>query len=133
MIAIILFIWFAIAFMTPHTRTLDTDEPVYDEAFFRSSIDLLLIIIPTILYLFALAIQRTIFCAEGILQNGVLTAWSYFQSYEWASRSGRSPYFELTLKAKKSVWFIKHVKFQLSLNDKERIEGVLAQNLHAQN
>jgi len=127
MIAIIFFIGMAIVFTTPHTIALDTNEPVYDEAFFRSSISLLLLMIPSIVLFFGLAIQRTIFCADGIVQNGICTNWSSFQSYKWASRSGPNPYFELTLIAKKS-WLIKQVKFQLSPIDKERIESVLAQN-----
>ena len=129
MIAIMFFIGIAIISITPHTRMLDTNEPVYDEAFFYSSINFLLMIIPTTVYFFALAIQRTIFCTDGIIQNGVYTAWSYFQSYEWASRSERNPYFELTLQLKKA-WLIKQVKFQLSPDNKERIENILAQNFH---
>ncbi len=118
------------------TRLDDVARDEYIE-FVRRRLNYPLVMLPMALILAIRVFQKTVFSMDGIFryinQIGILedfAPWSDFKSYRWTEVPGKNPYFELVLEPKRYKWgWPKLAKYELSIQDKERLDPILAQKL----
>jgi len=129
--------FFTLMVLQPNRINYETGEGIYNDKDVQYKISFLFFVIAGGLLFFILFLQRTAFCANGLLYQGLLLDWSNFKSYKWEkdefysdadvySLLDKDSVIELTLYADFRMPFTP-AKFQFVVPyiDKEVIEKIL--------
>ena len=75
-----------------------------------------------------LALQKTAIIGSGVIHDGVQWGWSDFKNYAWKVDPKDDALFELFLSTK-NVSINTLIKLKLPAEDKQRVEGLIAQKV----
>ena len=110
--------------LRPSLRSEATGMPIFDDNYFKSRLGLLLFLVPAGLYYWSVARQRIEFHERGIVQDGVLWAWTDFETYSWNDSAAASDV-ELMLKPKATSWRSQPAKYAVPPQNRQAIEDLL--------
>jgi hypothetical protein len=137
--ALIFIFWLYLAVLVSQPHKLRDGIPIYDQEYFRDLIAFLFLLIPSLIYMLILMLQRTAFCKNGLFHTGLFTEWSDFKSYSWPQGEiyadpdvqafvSKDTLVDLILE-KRSTLFAKHIRMGIPLNEKGRIEILLSRKI----